>query len=61
MYTILCLTGGLYSMTNSYDASFYFAGGLILVSAFLCYPLTKVSDWEKRKNEEKAAQALPHA
>ncbi|XP_037828324.1 monocarboxylate transporter 12 [Lucilia sericata] len=55
------IAGVLFDMTGSYDISFYFAGGLILVSAFLCYPLTWVSNWEKKKNEEKAAQSLPHA
>lgn len=54
------IAGVLYDMTKSYDVSFYFAGGLILVSAFLCYPLTWVANWERKKNE-KAAQALPHA
>lgn len=39
-------------MTNSYDMAFYFAGGLILLSAFLCYPLTCVSRWEQRRNEK---------
>lgn len=37
-------------MTQSYDAAFYFAGGLILLSAFLCYPLTCVSRWEQNRN-----------
>jgi len=39
-------------MTGSYNAAFYFAGGLILLSAFLCYPLTWVSRWEERRNEK---------
>ncbi|EDW02174.1 monocarboxylate transporter 10 [Drosophila grimshawi] len=44
------IAGALYSMTDSYNVAFYFAGGLILLSAFLCYPLTYVSNWESRRN-----------
>lgn len=56
------IAGVLYDKTGSYDISFYFAGTLILLSAFLCYPLTLVSNWERKKNEEaEAAQSLPHA
>ncbi|KAL5288108.1 hypothetical protein ACFFRR_008765 [Megaselia abdita] len=47
------IAGVFYDVTGSYDASFYFAGGLITVSAFLCYPLRYVSAWEKRRDEEK--------
>lgn len=54
------IAGALYEINQSYDISFYFAGGLILLSAFLCYPLPWVSNWENKKNE-KTAQALPHA
>jgi len=45
-------TGILYEATGSYNAAFYFSGGLILLSAFLCYPLTWVSRWEQRRNEK---------
>uniref|UniRef100_A0A1B0AM52 Major facilitator superfamily (MFS) profile domain-containing protein n=1 Tax=Glossina palpalis gambiensis TaxID=67801 RepID=A0A1B0AM52_9MUSC len=47
------IAGVLFDMTGSYDVSFYFAGGLILLSAFLCYPLTCVSNWEKRRSEKR--------
>ncbi|XP_068145010.1 monocarboxylate transporter 14 isoform X2 [Drosophila tropicalis] len=46
------IAGALYGATGSYDAAFYFAGGLILLSAFLCYPLSYVSRWEQRRNEK---------
>ncbi|KAH8269570.1 hypothetical protein KR018_009544 [Drosophila ironensis] len=46
------IAGTLYSMSGSYDAAFYFAGGLILLSAFLCYPLTCVSRWEHKRDEK---------
>ncbi|XP_016973674.1 monocarboxylate transporter 12 [Drosophila rhopaloa] len=46
------IAGALYDMTGSYNATFYFAGGLILLSAFLCYPLTCVGRWEQRRNEK---------
>ncbi|XP_030373393.1 monocarboxylate transporter 4 [Scaptodrosophila lebanonensis] len=55
------IAGILFTMTESYNISFYFAGGLILLSAFLCYPLTCVSRWEQRRNEKNAPQALPAA
>ncbi|XP_037945417.1 uncharacterized protein LOC119685961 [Teleopsis dalmanni] len=55
------IAGALYDNTGSYDVSFYFAGGLILLSAFLCYPLTYVSKWEKARNEKKLSQTVPTA
>ncbi|KAL5288109.1 hypothetical protein ACFFRR_008766 [Megaselia abdita] len=47
------IAGILYDKTGSYDVSFYFAGGLILISALLCFPLKYVSDWEKKREEQK--------
>ncbi|XP_044248906.1 monocarboxylate transporter 14 [Drosophila takahashii] len=46
------IAGVLYDSTGSYNAAFYFAGGLILLSAFLCYPLPWISKWEQRRNEK---------
>uniref|UniRef100_A0A336MBL5 CSON014449 protein n=1 Tax=Culicoides sonorensis TaxID=179676 RepID=A0A336MBL5_CULSO len=43
------LAGLFMDLTGSYDASFYFAGGLILFSAFLCYPLNYVKKWENKR------------
>lgn len=43
------IAGAMYDATNSYDYSFYFAGSLITLSAFLCYPLTIVNNWEKKR------------
>ncbi|ALC41164.1 CG8468 [Drosophila busckii] len=53
------IAGALYTATESYNVAFYFAGGLILLSGFLCYPLTYISNWEKRRNEKN--EALPAA
>lgn len=55
------IAGILYELTQDYNAAFYFSGGLILVSAFLCYPLTYIADWEKARNERNAAQSPPRA
>lgn len=52
------IAGALFDMTGSYDVSFYFAGGLILLSAFLCYPLTYVANWEKRTQAQKVENAV---
>lgn len=41
------IAGVLFDLTGSYDVSFYFAGSLITLSAFLCYPLNWVNKWEK--------------
>lgn len=43
------IAGALFDATQSYDYSFYFAGGLITVSAILCYPLKIVNRWEKKR------------
>lgn len=45
------IAGAMYDATHSFDYSFYFAGGLITLSAILCYPLTIVNNWEKRRAE----------
>lgn len=47
------IAGVLFDLTGSYDISFYFAGSLITLSAFLCYPLNYVSKWEKERDEAK--------
>lgn len=57
-FLFLFFTGALYDATEDYNACFYFAGSLILVSAFLCYPLPYVARWENKRNEK---NALPHA
>lgn len=43
------IAGALYEATNSFDCSFYFAGGLITLSAVLCYPIKIVNRWEKKR------------
>lgn len=54
------IAGAMYDATNSFDYSFYFAGTLITISALLCYPLTMVNNWEKRRAaaNEQAAPAV---
>lgn len=47
------IAGVFYDMTGSYDASFYFAGILITISAILCYPLNYVNRWEKQRQNNK--------
>ena len=41
-------------MTGSYDASFYFAGALIVFSAVICYPLKRIALHEKRQEIKQA-------
>ncbi|KAH8415971.1 hypothetical protein KR222_005428 [Zaprionus bogoriensis] len=48
------IAGALHSATGSYNAAFYFSGGLILLSGFLCYPLTYIANWEKRRDAQNA-------
>ncbi|XP_055388096.1 uncharacterized protein LOC129616474 [Condylostylus longicornis] len=51
------IAGFFYDYTGSYNASFWFAGILITISAVLCYPLNYVNLWEKnRKNRKNEAQ-----
>ncbi|KAL7736910.1 hypothetical protein ACLKA6_008785 [Drosophila palustris] len=53
------IAGALYTSTKSYNVAFYFAGGLILLSAFLCYPLSCISNREKQRNAQN--EPLPAA
>ncbi|XP_066598707.1 monocarboxylate transporter 12 [Prorops nasuta] len=47
------LAGAFMDRTGSYDASFYLSGSLILISAVICYPLKRINQWEKRRQESK--------
>ncbi|XP_014205911.1 monocarboxylate transporter 4 [Copidosoma floridanum] len=49
------LAGALKDMTGSYDASFYFAGILIVISAVICYPLNRLNLSEKEKESDQEA------
>ncbi|XP_071454654.1 monocarboxylate transporter 5 [Hetaerina americana] len=51
------LAGSFKEFTGSYDASFYLSGSLILISGVMCYPLSYVNKWEKRKLAEAEANA----
>lgn len=43
--------GLFYDIFGDYKASFYIAGSFVLASAFFCYPLGWINQWEKtRKN-----------
>lgn len=44
------LAGKFYDVTKDYDASFYLAGGMILLSGVMCYPLGYVNKWEKKSH-----------
>ena len=50
--------GLFFDATGSYDASFYLSGSLILVSAFLCYPIKRVNAWEMQKSRSTAASNI---
>lgn len=53
------IAGAMFDATQSFDYSFYFAGGLITLSAILCYPLTIVNNWEKRRAAENETKTPP--
>lgn len=46
------IAGAFMEATNSYDASFYLSGSLILLSAIMCYPLNVINRWEVRRRKE---------
>ncbi|KAI4487264.1 PREDICTED: uncharacterized protein LOC106793402 [Polistes canadensis] len=50
------IAGAFKDAMGSYDASFYLSGSLIFLSAVICYPLKRINQWEKRKNEEKDSE-----
>uniref|UniRef100_A0A2M3ZMD3 Putative monocarboxylate transporter n=1 Tax=Anopheles braziliensis TaxID=58242 RepID=A0A2M3ZMD3_9DIPT len=52
------LAGFFYGLTNTYDMSFYVSGGLITLSAILCYPLGYVNRWEKQRAAKKDSQKV---
>ncbi|XP_057668774.1 monocarboxylate transporter 12-like [Diorhabda carinulata] len=47
------LAAAFMNAAGSFDACFYFSGGLIIFSAVMCYPLNYINAWEKRRNLEK--------
>lgn len=46
------IASGFQAATNSYDASFYLSGFLILLSAIICYPLNAINRWERKRHKE---------
>lgn len=55
------IAGAMFDATQSYNYSFYFAGTLITLSAILCYPLTIVNNWEKRRSAEREDETQANA
>ncbi|CAH0683214.1 unnamed protein product [Spodoptera exigua] len=55
------IAGMLYDATKSYAISFYVSGAFILLSAVMCYPINRISKWEKKRAEEneKLKNTLP--
>lgn len=43
------LGGWLKDYTGNYDLAFYAAGGYLVLSGVLCYPLQHVRDWENKR------------
>lgn len=43
------IAGALNEAFDSLHVPFYFAGGFILLSAVLCYPIRIVNKWEKQR------------
>lgn len=43
------ISGMLYDYTNSYDISFIVSGSFFLLSAVICYPVDRISRWEKSR------------
>lgn len=46
------IAGMLYDATKSYAISFHVSGAFILLSAVMCYPINRISKWEKKRAEE---------
>ncbi|XP_066156644.1 monocarboxylate transporter 12-like isoform X1 [Euwallacea fornicatus] len=52
------LAGAFRDLTGSHDATFYLSGGMILISAVMCYPLNWVNRWENRRNRRKGLERV---
>ena len=53
---VCLLPGAIVDRTGSHTISFIVAGVLVASSGFMCFPLRRISNWEKRKEELKIAQ-----
>jgi MFS family permease len=49
--------GWLFDVTGSYDASFYVAGTVILISGLMCFPLPALAKWEAERKERREREA----
>lgn len=49
--TTSTFAGYLMDVTQSYDISFYVSGGFLLLSAVMCYPVDRISRWEKSRTK----------
>lgn len=45
-------------MSPDFSLAFYFAGTCLLFSAVMCYPLSRLNQWEKNRKEKKEAAAI---
>lgn len=43
------IPGILYDCTQNYDISFIVSGSFLVLSALMCYPVDKISRWEKSR------------
>ena len=43
-------TGAIVDKTDSYTISFLVAGLLMSISGFMCFPLRRISNWEKARD-----------
>ena len=56
----VCVTGGLYDVTESYSSSFIVAGGLLILAGLVCVPLRRVDRWQLwRRKRRRTEQQQP--
>jgi len=60
---IVCVTGSLYDITQSYSSSFIVAGSLLMLAGIVCVPLRRVERWDrwKRKRRLRSVEQRPLA
>ncbi|CAD0201865.1 unnamed protein product [Chrysodeixis includens] len=52
------IAGKLYDYTRDYNVSFCVSGGFLLLSAIMCYPVNRISRWEKARHEKKDVESI---
>jgi predicted membrane channel-forming protein YqfA (hemolysin III family) len=53
--------GFLFEGTGSYTIPFLVAGGFLVISGVMCYPLNIVKNWEDQRNKLREKEALANA